>query len=532
MRKPVMRMCRTVFSVFFVISFAAFANAQSTSAASALSIVAAQPTGEIASAEQTAEIRVRFSEAMVPLGRIPDTVTAPFFSIRPAVAGVFRWAGPTLLIFTPDPKTPMPRATRYDVMIAAGVAAVSGRTLERPYTFSFTTPTVRLLSTDWYRISGRFDRPAIVALRFNQPVRPADVLAHASVRYQRHDWQAPPLTAEERARMGADAAARFDAKVAVARGAAASTLGVPVVLAPDWDKKRFPPSPDLVVLADERGAGARRMARRDARHPSAGRRGPRNASAAADLRRPPRADFFVSGFHCAMECDADGYNVTFLRAPAKIDALKRAISVRDITSRAADAIVPRSPTPRVTFRARQESANVFSLEDVGYDRQPPARTFAISLDAALQADDGQTLGYSWTGIVENWHETRVHELRRRARRVGNRRRTAAVLRAQLHGCTQWARRSPVDQLMPTILELTKSQFHKAPAGPGTRRALGVTADRIQSHGLDLSRVLSPRGRVWCGRPCIRARLFRARTPTTRPPGPPRRSFRSRTSGSP
>ena len=184
MRKHVMLACRAVLGL---ISLASSASGQPASVLSApLAIVNAQPTGEINSVEQAAEIRVRFSEAIVPLGRIPDTVTAPFFSIQPAVAGRFRWAGPTLLVFTPDPKAPMPRATRFEVTIAAGATAVSGRALARPYTFTFTTPTARLLSTDWYRLNGRYDRPAIIALRFNQPVRPTDVLAHTSVRYQRH----------------------------------------------------------------------------------------------------------------------------------------------------------------------------------------------------------------------------------------------------------------------------------------------------------------------------------------------------------
>src|SRR5712691_3726152 len=164
-----------------------------------LSVVNAQPAGEIAALAQAAEIRVRFSEAMVPIGRIPDEVTAPFFSIRPAVAGTFRWAGPTIRVFTPDAKTPLPNATRYDVTIDTTATAVSGRKLARAYTFTFTTPPVRLLRTDWYRLNGRFDRPAIVALRFNQPVRPADVLAHATVRYDRHDWSVPALSAAQRA---------------------------------------------------------------------------------------------------------------------------------------------------------------------------------------------------------------------------------------------------------------------------------------------------------------------------------------------
>src|SRR5262249_44851734 len=173
----------------------------------------------------------------------PDTVTVPFFSIRPAVAGTFRWAGPTLLVFTPDPKTPLPRATRYDVTIAADATAVSGRRLGRPYSFTFTTPTARLLSPDWYRINGRYDRPAIVALRFNQPVRPADVLAHATLRYQRHQWTPPLVSDEERARMGAEEAARFDAKVAAVRVVAASTHPVPLAPAGGWDTAAFSPAP-------------------------------------------------------------------------------------------------------------------------------------------------------------------------------------------------------------------------------------------------------------------------------------------------
>src|SRR5262249_38273084 len=62
----------------------------------------------------------------------------------------------------------------------------------------------------------------------------------------------------------------------------------------------------------------------------------------------------------------------------------------------------------------------------------------------------------------------------------------------------WAQAIAADQLMPTILDLAKAGFHVAPAGPGTRRSLGVTPDRIQSHGLDLSRVLSRDGTglVW------------------------------------
>src|SRR5262249_51373712 len=198
---------RSLFCFFLLL-----ASASPLVAQDALTVVSAQPTGEIAWLAEAAEIRVRFSEAMVPVGRIPDRVTAPFFSVRPAIAGSFRWAGPTILVFTPDPKTPLPNATRYDVTIAGGAngaTAVSGRRLARAYAFTFTTPTVRLLQTNWYRLNGRFDQRVILPLRFNQPVRAADVLAHISARYQQHEWVAPIVSDAARARMGAAEAARF-----------------------------------------------------------------------------------------------------------------------------------------------------------------------------------------------------------------------------------------------------------------------------------------------------------------------------------
>src|SRR5215471_10472859 len=114
-----------------------FVSAPGLLAQNALTVTSAQPNGEISSLVQANEIRIRFSEAMVPLGRIPDQVTAPFFIVRPAIRGSFRWAGPTILVFTPDPAVRLPFATRFDVTIDAAATAVSGRRLDRPYTFTF-----------------------------------------------------------------------------------------------------------------------------------------------------------------------------------------------------------------------------------------------------------------------------------------------------------------------------------------------------------------------------------------------------------
>src|SRR5512136_2131475 len=191
----------------------------------ALTIVSANPTGEIANLAQANEIRIIFSEPMVALGRIPQPVKAPFFTITPAVAGTFRWSGTTILIFTPEEHRPLPFATRFEVTIDTTATAISGRRLAKPYRFTFTTPTVRLLSTEWYRKRHRYTDPLIIALRFNQPMMAPQVVSHMSLRFQPHPWAAPYLQPDAVTRLKAtdpQSLQAFDAKVASAATAAAA----------------------------------------------------------------------------------------------------------------------------------------------------------------------------------------------------------------------------------------------------------------------------------------------------------------------
>ena len=131
-----------------------------------LTINNAGPRGEIASLDEANEIRIVFSEPMVALGRIAAQPRVPFVTIAPAIPGSFRWSGTTILIFTPDPKQPLPYATTFRVTVDASAKALSGRTLAKPDTFTFTTPTVKLLETNWYRrgdtVGGTDGDPAAV----------------------------------------------------------------------------------------------------------------------------------------------------------------------------------------------------------------------------------------------------------------------------------------------------------------------------------------------------------------------------------
>ncbi len=178
--------------------------------APALTVVSTGPSGALASLDQANEIRIVFSEPMVTLGRIPAVVTAPFVRIAPAIPGSFRWSGTTMLIYTPDPTQPLPFATTYTVTVETTAAAVSGRTLAAPVTFTFTTPTVRLLSTSWYRRGDTVSGAMVFLLRFNQPVRRADIAANLSATLARHEWDLPVFTDEERA--------RYDARSGGSRG--------------------------------------------------------------------------------------------------------------------------------------------------------------------------------------------------------------------------------------------------------------------------------------------------------------------------
>ena len=494
-----------------LLKFAALVFVPSIAVAqSTLSVTSAGPTGELSDVKQANEIRIRFSEPMVPLGRIPDVVTAPFVSIRPAITGTFRWAGPTILIFTPDPKVKLPNATRYDVRVDTSATAVSGRRLATAYVFSFTTPTVRLLQTNWYREGGRYDRPVVIPLRFNQQVRASDVAAHITLRYQRHEFARPDISAVARNRMGADGAARLDRKVGAAEAAANSEATVPFAIATDWDRKRFEPAPNLVVLRTTGVPATDGWMRLtvDERMPAIeGAATPPNPQAQTIQLEPT---FLVEGALCSSQCDADAYNALRLRGSVAIARLRRAVTVKDITDPSAEIVV----TSRTAASQRREFTRWFTLEDAGFDRQLPAHTYAIALDPTLQAEDGQVLGYPWTAVIENWHE-RAFVSFGDGHGVWERGGGALPFYARnFVDARQWSSAISAERLMPTIVELQNHYFRDAPVGEGVQRKLGGAADRILSHGLDVSKAISPAGTglVWAavqpGQPIPHARTFR------------------------
>ncbi|HEY1307111.1 MAG TPA: alpha-2-macroglobulin family protein [Vicinamibacterales bacterium] len=479
---------------FCLISFlgAAAATAQDTT----LTIVNTGPRDELASLAQANEIRIVFSEPMVTLGQIPAPVTAPFVRITPAIEGTFRWSGTTILIFTPDPKRPLPYATSYEVAVDTTATAVSGRRLARALTFRFTTPTVRLMRTVWYRRDGTINSPIVALLRFNQPVRPQQVAAHLTASLEGHDWSPPTVfTPQEQARLRAidpAGANAFASKVEATRRIAAGGGAVALRLTNEWDLKRFPRSPDLVAFETTtivRPESWVQLAL-DGAVPSPA--GPATPSQIQTFTIQVEPAFFVSGFNCSAQCDGDAWNPLEMRTPVKVTDFATALRVTDITS--SDQTVRKPATPRQRPEYAPEVDAHLTLEDAGFNVQPPDRRFAMMLPATFRAADGQTLDYTWLGIVENWHKrafTSFGDGHGVWEKSGGPQ--LPFYARNLTNVTQWVSALSPGELMPRLLELQKDGFMRAPAGEGVNRRLGVIPDLVQSHGLNISSALKPGG---------------------------------------
>jgi uncharacterized protein YfaS (alpha-2-macroglobulin family) len=435
-------------------------------AADTLRILSAGPVGETATLAEANEIRVVFNEPMVVLGRIPNPVTAPFFKIEPAVKGKFRWSGTTTLLFTPD--TALPYATELNVTVDKSAKSVAGNTLDQPYRWSFTTPTIRLMRTDWYR---KKNGSVVIALRFNQPIDPNTLAAHLKLQTQEHAIELPPVPPSG------------DAKKAKALAAAASN-GEPVLsfLATDWDKERFTPGKDLVVLETKPGIAPDTAIQiliddKLAQSP----RQVRGREQTFTIELEPT--FFVKNMDCTEKCDPESRNAINFRSGSGVTFadVQKAVTVSDVT----DAAKPVAVRPKNVTSDYDYPSWGYGLDELGYTIQP-GRQYTVRVDPSLKSFDGQQLGYVWTETIEYWH------------------RSAFVSFGSGHGVwetsggsilpfhvrnfrsvKQWLAPLKPEELMPTMLKLRDSGFNVTPEGKGETRKLTIPRDKIAFVGLDL-----------------------------------------------
>jgi len=477
-----------------------FVCALSARAADKLTIIKAGPIGEISNLAEANEIRVVFSEPMIVVGKIPKVLTVPWFHIEPAISGTFRWSGTTTLIFTPDSKTPLPFATKYDVTIDADAKAVSGKTLGKVYRFSFITPTIQLLRTDWYRKGGKYDGAIVIALWFNQPVDATTLASHIQLRTVAHEFKTPELPARDRLqKLEPQQVVAFDAKVARAQAAAASN-GQPVLsfFPTEWDKKHFQPVNEMVVLETKPGVPPDThlqvfiddsLAKRTTNVATG-----RTQTFTIELN----PTFFVDKVECVNECNPDYYDPISFRARNGVPFLnfRKSVSVIDVTDPAHE--IPIAPSAPKGENKETEHSNQYSLDELGYSLLP-AHTYAVRVDPSLISEDAQTLGYTWMAVVEYWHKV------------------AFISFGDGHGVwessggpilpfharnfqnvTQWLTPLSLDQLVPSITELQADNFRKTPDTPGTPRKLAPVPDKLQSYVLNLKSALSSIGNgiVW------------------------------------
>ena len=454
-------------------------------AAATLRVVSAGPVGETATLAEASEVRVVFSEPMVVLGKIPQPVTAPFFRISPAVKGTFRWSGTTTLIFTPE--KPLPYATRYSVTIDKTAKSVAGNTLDQPYEWSFSTPAIRLRSTDWYR---KPNGAIVIALRFNQPVRADVLLPHVQLRTVAHEIELPQEPKGDPA---------FETKKAKAI-AMARTGGQPVLAfaATEWDTERFPKSDDLVVLETKPGIAPDtnieitiddKLAA-SPRHVRAG------TVQAYVIELPPT--LFVTGMDCVSECDPEQRNgINFRSGPGLMFAeVQKGVTVTDVTDPAKETpLKPKKVHPLYDYPSWS-----YGLDELGFTLQP-GRRYRVRVDPNVTAEDGHKLGYAFTAVVDNWNKSAFVSF---GAGYGVWESTGGPIlpfhARNFRSVKQWLAPLTVEQLMPTMRRLRESGFNVAPDAKPTTRRLNLALNRISAIGLDLKPVIGDDnlGLAWVG----------------------------------
>ena len=199
---------------------------------------------------------------------------------------------------------------------------------------------------------------------------------------------------------------RFNAKVRQTQTSAA--LRSPVTLQPttDWNQETFPPSPQQlvfeVVTAVDPEAWVQLTLAGTVRSPA----GPATPGSPQTYTVETERAFFIDGFLCANRCDPDWRNALRFRSRVDVEAFAKAITVVDATSG--------KPIARPRLRRKTspgddheyyEDENALTLEDAGYQAPPPDRRYTVSISSDLKSADGQALGYTWTGSVENWHRS-------------------------------------------------------------------------------------------------------------------------------
>ena len=116
---------RVSVAAWVVVTILALAGVPGAGQGPSLRVISASPAGELGTLADADQVRIIFSEPMVPIGTVPSGTPPAWISITPAARGSFYWSGTKTLIFSPDAAAPLPYATRFTVRVATRLG--SGR---------------------------------------------------------------------------------------------------------------------------------------------------------------------------------------------------------------------------------------------------------------------------------------------------------------------------------------------------------------------------------------------------------------------
>jgi uncharacterized protein YfaS (alpha-2-macroglobulin family) len=112
-----------------------------------------------------------FDRPMVGEDKLGMAVVDAPLRMKPAVPGVFRWLDAKVVTFVPDDA--LPRSTKFEVEVPAGIKALDGFGLAKAVKWSFETERLRV---SFPNSPGKWaTRDQRITVAFNQPVRRSDV---------------------------------------------------------------------------------------------------------------------------------------------------------------------------------------------------------------------------------------------------------------------------------------------------------------------------------------------------------------------
>jgi uncharacterized protein YfaS (alpha-2-macroglobulin family) len=140
-----------------------------------LAVLRWMPEGEVPLAP---ELSITFSQPMVAVTSQDDAASVQPVVLSPQPKGKWRWIGTRTILF--DPEIRFPQATTYTVTVPAGTKSATGETLAAAKTFTFETPTAKLVSS--FPSSGPQQLDVPIYLLFDQKIDPQAVLAKLRVK--------------------------------------------------------------------------------------------------------------------------------------------------------------------------------------------------------------------------------------------------------------------------------------------------------------------------------------------------------------